>query len=99
MSRFDLYKGRDGSDYFLDVQTDFLAQLHSRMVIPVVKARRMSHVIPHLHLKVDINGVPHYLVTNMMGAMPSRGLGRPVGSLTHLSYDITAAIDFLLQGF
>jgi hypothetical protein len=99
MSRFDLYRGTGNSDYLLDVQADFLSTLRSRIVIPVVEEKRMSIVIPRLHLNVEINGASYYVVTNMIGAVSTHGLGRPVGSLTHYGLDITASIDFLLQGF
>lgn len=99
MSRFDLYRGQGYSDYLLDVQSNFVDFLDSRLVIPIVTQVKMQDVNPRLHVCVMIDDQPHHTVTNLMGAVRGNSLGRPVGSLAAYEYDITAAIDFLLQGF
>lgn len=99
MSRFDLYRGQGFSDFLLDVQSDYVDFLDSRIVIPIVTAEKMNEINPRLHAILTINAAPHHLVTNMMGAVLARSLGRPVGNIAEQSHDITAAIDFLFQGF
>lgn len=99
MSRFDLYRGNGYSDYLLDVQADHHYYLDSRMVIPVVSASKMSLPNPRLHVRLEIEGNVCYAVTNMMGAVPSQTLSKPIGNASNQDYEITAAIDFLLQGF
>lgn len=99
MSRFDLYRGQGYSDYLLDVQSNFVDFLDSRLVIPVVTLEKMQDINPRLHVPVIIDDQPHHIITNLMGAVHGTSLGKPVGSLSAYEYDITAAIDFLLQGF
>ena len=99
MSRFDLYRGQGYSDYLLDVQSDFVDFLETRMVIPLVGAAKLGKINPRLHAPVTIDGALFFTVTNLMGAMPAHSLGKPLGNLAEHSHDITAAIDFLLQGF
>jgi toxin CcdB len=99
MSRFDLYRGTGAIDYYLDVQADFHHHLQTRMVIPLVLARTIVNPTRGLHVRMTIKNHSYYLVTPMMGAVPKTVLGKPVGNVADQVYDITAAIDFLLQGF
>lgn len=99
MSRFDLYRGAGNIDYYLDVQADFHDHLHTRMVIPLLAASKIRHMTQGLHVPISIQQKSYYLVTPMMGAVPKNQLGKAVENLEPQSYDITAAIDFLLQGF
>lgn len=99
MSCFDLYRGQGYSDYLLDVQSDFVDFLETRMMIPLVSAAKLGQINPRLHSPVRIDGEIFYTITNLMGAVPVRSLGRPLGNLAEHSHDITTAIDFLLQGF
>ena len=99
MSRFDLYRGTGAIDYYLDVQADFHQHLQTRMVIPLVAARMIINPTRGLHVAMTIKNHSYYLVAPMMGAVPKHILGRPVANLEEQSYNVTAAIDFLFQGF
>ncbi len=99
MSRFDLHQGRGTIDYYVNVQHAFHDHLSTRMVIPAIATHRVINHTRGLHLPFMIFDAPHYLVTPMMAALPSKSLGRPIGNLADQSHDITAAIDFLFQGF
>ena len=105
MARFDVYAnpGRhaDTTPYLLDVQSDLLDALDSRMVIPL---RRLSH-FPVLRLPTPlmpvlrIEGDEFLLETPKMAAVPKRVLRSAVGSLAHEQEPISAALDFLFQGY
>lgn len=99
MSRFDIYATTGHSEYAIDVQSEFVDFLPTRLVIPLLEEHAISKRIPAIHLPIVVNGKTLYTVTNMMAAVPARQLRKRVGSAAHLSYDITSAIDFLLQGF
>jgi toxin CcdB len=99
MSRFDLYRGLGSIDYFLDVQADFHDHLSTRVVIPLLAAHKIRNLTRGLHVPIMVADAPYYLVTPMMAAMPKSQLGKALENREDLSYDITAAIDFLLQGF
>jgi toxin CcdB len=85
----------------LDVQRDLLNGLDSRMVIPL---RSLEH-FPKVKLStrltpiVIIEGEEYLLETPKMGAVPLRVLSTPVTSLTKAQDQITAALDFLFQGY
>jgi len=99
MSRFDLYRGAGSIDYYLDVQADFHSHLHTRMVILLLAASKIKHMTRGLHVPISVQQKPYFLVTPMMGAVLKSQLGKAVENLESQSYDITASIDFLLQGF
>lgn len=99
MARFDVYADTAYADYVIDIQSDYLSGLHSRMVIPVMSKKRIRERIPKLHVPIEIQGKPFYAITNMMGAIPRSRLGKPVGNVADHAHEITGAIDFLLQGF
>jgi len=105
MARFDVYANAGShvatTPYLLDVQSDLLDGLDSRMVIPLrsVKTFPKVKLSTHLTPTFTIEGVDCLLEIPKMGAVPGRILKEPVMSLTHKQDQITAALDFLFQGY
>lgn len=105
MARFDVYvnPGRHAATtpYLLDVQSDLLDVLDSRMVIPL---RNLEH-FPKVKLPgrltpvVTIKGRDFLLETPKMGAIPRQLLTMPVLSLREMHAEITSALDFLFHGY
>jgi len=63
--RFDVYAmPRGGTPYVVDVQSDFLSHLESRMVIPILLEGKVEARIASLHPVCEIGGHQHVLVTN-----------------------------------
>jgi toxin CcdB len=87
--------------YLLDVQSDLLDGLNSRMVIPLrsldqfAKVKLPTRLIPVL----SIQGKKFLLETPKMGAVPQRILKSPSLSLAAEQPQIMAALDFLFQGY
>ncbi len=105
MARFDVYANPGShastTPYLLDVQSDLLDGLDTRMVIPL---RSLDHfpkvkVPTRLTPIFSIAGEDFLLETPKMGAIPQRVLKSPVTSITQEQDQITAALDFLFQGF
>lgn len=105
MARFDVYAtpGRhaDSTPYLLDVQSDLLDGLDSRVVIPLRRRERFPAVplADRLTPTLSIAGAEFILETPKMGAVPRRALGAPLLSLAAEQERVTAAMDFLFQGF
>ncbi len=105
MARFDVYPnpGRHAATtpYLLDVQSDLLDGLDSRMVIPLrglahfAKVRLPRRLTPVL----TVEGREFLLETPKMGAVPQGILTSPVTSLSDEQAQIIAALDFLFQGY
>jgi toxin CcdB len=105
MARFDVYAtpGRhaDSTPYLLDVQSDLLDGLDSRVVIPLRRRERFPAVplADRLTPTLSIAGAEFILETPKMGAVPRRALGAPLLSLAAEQERVTAAMDFVFRGF
>lgn len=105
MARFDVYPNPGAhagtTPYLLNVQSELLDALDSRMVIPL---RSMAHFakvkIPtRLTPVLTVQGQDYLLETPKMGAVPRRILKDTVASLAPAQDQIIGAIDFLFQGY
>lgn len=99
MARFDVYRGNGTSDYLVDVQSDFHHHLRTRMVIPLRTIDKVVNPTKGLQVPITVGSQKCYLITPMMGAISTHQLGKPIGNIHEQAGSITAAIDFLLQGF
>ena len=105
MARFDVYANAGShaatTPYLLDVQNDLLDGLGSRMVIPLRSIKHFPKVKLSSRLTpvFTIESEEFLLETPKMGAVASKALKSPVTSLAHARDQITAALDFLFQGY
>jgi len=105
MARFDVYANTgshaETTPYLLDVQSDLLDGLDTRVVIPLRSLKHFPKVSVPARLTpvLTVEGDDCLLETPKMGAVPVRVLKSPVTSLAHAQAQITAALDFLFQGY
>lgn len=105
MPCFDVYRhagpGSVDTPYLMDVQADLLDVLDTRMVVPLRRRDRLAiaRVPPDLMPMFDIEGVAFVLEMPKLAAVPARLLKRRVCSLAEHRAQITAALDFLFQGY
>ncbi|TCH97426.1 plasmid maintenance protein CcdB [Roseococcus sp. SYP-B2431] len=100
MARFDLFRrARGAPGYLLQVQSEFLDALETRVVAPLLPPAALPLPVRDLHPRFEIEGEPFLMATQLLGAIPRRELGRPVGSLADRQEEITRALDTLLTGF
>ncbi len=96
----DVYElPRGASIYIVDVQSDFLSQLATRMVIPIVLKSTFEVLIARLHPAFEIRGQECVLVTHQLTSILRRELRKPVASLSAHHDEITRALDILFTGF
>src|SRR5687768_11685958 len=100
MAKFDVYRLRTGNQLLLDVQADILSHLRTRLVIVLLPAEGyVEFKTSRLNPVLDIDNRKYVLVTQTLAAIHTDLLGEKVASLDTDYMVITAAIDFLLQGF
>lgn len=105
MPRFDVYRNggehAEVTPYLLDVQSDLLQELETRIVVPLRRCDRFPVVsLPaNLTPTFEIEGVKCLLETPKLASVPLRLLKTPVTSLASSQFEITAALDFLFHGF
>jgi toxin CcdB len=99
MARYDFYRSVGSDGYLLDVQSDLLEGLNTRVAVPLlplsiapVPARRLNPVF-------TIDGKDHVMVTQFISALTASELEEAEGNLAPHHDQIVAAIGMLLQGF
>lgn len=101
MAQFDLFRNPRAGAYplLLDVQADLLARLSTRIVVPLMTAKRYgAKPITRLNPTVTVRGVEHVLVFQELAAIPASALGDKVGSLADRRADLVTALDLLFTG-
>jgi toxin CcdB len=100
VARFDIFRRPRGTPgYLLQIQSDFLDRLETRVVIPLLPPAAVPAPIRDLHPRFEIEGAPFLMATQLLGAIPRRELGPAVGNLAAQQDDITRALDVLITGF
>jgi toxin CcdB len=101
MARFDVYEVKGTPfPYVVDVQSDLLYDIETRVVIPLIPAKSYGRPpFPRLTPVLKIGRTSYLLMTPNIGAQDSRLFKKPVSNLAKYSFEITDSIDFLLQGF
>jgi toxin CcdB len=105
MPRFDVYRNSseyaEVTPYLLDVQSDLLQGLETRIVIPLRRRDRFPVASPPNNLTptFEIEDIECLLETPKLASVPLRLLKTPVTSLASKQFEITAALDFLFHGF
>jgi len=103
MAQFIRYKNngesRDIYPFFVDVQSELLESLNTRMVIPLIFADMLASKAPeHLCPTIHIDHASFILLTHQMTSVPVSILTDPVDSLETFRTEIIAAIDLLVTG-
>lgn len=100
MARFDLYPipGRRPG-YLLDVQSNLLDRLETRVVVPLLVETQAPPPMATLNPVFEIHGQRHVMVTQSIATLRRKDLGKVVLSLDDQHQRITNALDMLLSGY
>jgi len=104
MAQFDVYTNPNPATkktipYLLDVQSDLLNDLTTRVVIPLYALTAMSKAAQHLNPRFSIQGTDVIMSTAELAGVTLTTLGDKVCSLMEHRNEIIAALDFLITGF
>ncbi|GAA0734621.1 CcdB family protein [Sphingomonas japonica] len=95
MARFDVYRLGDGA-LVLDCQADFLDDIATRFVVPLVPPGEGPPPNPRLNPRFDIGEEPVVMVTQFATSIRTSELRTKVGSLDHAHIEIVGALDVLI---
>jgi toxin CcdB len=103
MARFDVYPNprketAKRTPFLLDVQSDFLEDIDTRVVVPLRAASVIGQPVSRLNPVFDIAGTKVVMDTSQLAGYPRRELKRPVANLAARSFEIQGALDFLFAG-
>lgn len=102
--QFDVYVNpsklsKDAYPFLVDIQSKLIAEIATRIVIPLGKLSSFSNVaLPRLTPIVEYQGEKLLLLTPQISSVPNKVLKNPVGSLAHLRATIIASLDFAVSG-
>jgi toxin CcdB len=103
MAQFDVHRNSDPrtckrQPFIVDLQSDFLSDLQTRVVVPLTKAESFGPPIKRLNPTFKIANRSLVLSTAELAGIDRRDLGESVGSLADSRDEIIAALDFLFTG-
>jgi toxin CcdB len=103
MAQFDVCRNTNPAPsrvipYLLEVQSDLLDVLATRVVVPLVLATEMGKTAKTLNPQFEIEGVSVVMSTPEIAGVPCRVLGEKVASLQQQRKEIIAALDLLFTG-
>lgn len=104
MAQFAVYKNINPATsaavpLLLDVQSDLLAELGTRVVVPLYAASAMQgKILKTLTPQFDIEGELYVMMTPQMAGIAQKQLGPMVADLTAQRDEIIAALDLLITG-
>jgi toxin CcdB len=103
MARFDVRTNlnrasRERVPYLLELQTDLLAGLDTRLVAPLMPAARFGPPASRLNPVVRIGSRNFVMDTALIAGVPANQLGDRVASLVERSSEVLGALDFLVSG-
>ncbi|GHE23011.1 CcdB family protein [Halomonas urumqiensis] len=105
MAQFDVYSNPSKASkalypYLVDVQSDILSDLATRLVIPLCKHSDFGgQPIQGLTPQIELEGQALLLLTPQISSIPARHLNHPIGSLAHFRGQIVGALDLVISGF
>lgn len=104
MSQFDVYRNANSATraripYLLDVQSDLLDPLATRVVVPLCKPQVLKgRLAERLNPVFEIEGRKMVMLTPELAGVSGKGLGKRVGNLSGERHSIIAALDLLITG-
>ncbi|MGH8201026.1 MAG: CcdB family protein [Steroidobacteraceae bacterium] len=105
MAQFTVYRNKNTRTkgtfpLLVDVQSDLLEDLQTRVVIPLTRAAALTRKpVDRLMPILKFENEPYVLVTPQLAGIGSKELGAASGSLAEHRGVILGAVDFLLTGF
>lgn len=98
----DVHRNRDGATseipYLLDIQSDLLSDLATRVVVPMIRVAAFGRRASRLHPVFAVDGEDAVMATHLIAAVRARSLGDLVVSLAAKRDVVLSAIDVLWSG-
>ena len=105
MTRFDVYQNRNPRSsatfpLLVDVQSELLEDLETRVVIPLTRAASFSDFpLRFVMPTVQLDGKAYVLMTPQLAGLSRATLGVARGTLEAHAREVSIATDMLFRGF
>lgn len=101
MAQFDVLRNPRGGTYpfVVDLQSESLARFATRIVAPMIAAKRYGRKpITRLNPVARVKGADYVVVIQDLASIPVSELGELVGSLRDRRPELIAALDLMFTG-
>ncbi len=99
MARYDVYANAGSDGLMLDVQTDLLDGLSTRIVVPLLPVKTAPKPAVRLNPVFTIAGKRFVMATQYLAAVPTKLLKTRVTTLEKEHVPIIGALDMVFHGF
>lgn len=104
MARFDVYANPDRTErklipFFLDVQSDHIQAIQTRVVVPLWSRDALPERLENLNPGFEVAGHGVVMDTPALGAVPIAALQKKVANLRPHQLAIQNALDALFGGY
>lgn len=105
MAQFNVYRNlnaasKGATPYLLDVQSDLLGELTTRVIVPLrLLARYPAPPMKTLMPRFQVEGHEVIAMTQQLAAISRKDIGAPVTDFSDRHAEIISALDFLVSGF
>ena len=104
MARFDVYTNPDSAErklipFYLDVQSDHVKGIQTRIVVPLWKSGLLPAPVENLNPEFEVAGQRVIMDTPALGAVPAAALRQVADNLTRQRLTIQDAIDTLFGSY
>ena len=104
MAQFDVHRNlnpasKSVAPFIVDLQSDLVSHLPTRLVAPLKQQRTIGGRIEILMPEVDLQGKKFIVSLPEMAGVPLTFVGPAVGSLSRHRDQFVAGIDLLIAGF
>jgi toxin CcdB len=99
VARFSVHRIVESDQLVVDLQSNLLDELKTRIVAPLVPASLLLHSLTRLHVRVEVSGIGYSVAGHLLTAVPISEMGPAIADLSRHADEITAAVDFAFQGF
>ena len=97
MAQYDVYAY--GNGFLIDVQSDLLDQMNTRVVVPLLPVAEAPLKITRLNPVFALDGADYVLMPQHMAAITVRELGSTNSNMSARHDEIRGALDVVYIGF
>jgi toxin CcdB len=104
MAQFHVFRNprlesRSRFPLLLDIQSDLIGALETRVVVPLIPVAKDARWVAVLMPIFDIDNKRYAMCTPQLAGVPKAGMGAEVADLSSRRDEIIAALDLLISGF
>ena len=97
MAQYDLFVLKDVG-LVLDVQSDLLGPLNTRVVVPLLPLHQAPQPARRLNPLFELEAGTHMMASQYLSAVAVSELGKPIAQLKPYAAQITDALDMVFHG-